>query len=150
MVALRFSLPWFIPFNSIFQFQLVYQSCPVALFLPKPVAQGHFAYSKQLIEFIFLCYHRSSFTSLAGELEQCCKQDLTVGVWYMLMIHELFPRKMSVWLHWKENLQENIWASAGQSSVNRYNEDIYKLWGSTSNIFTAEETTVGWPHGKAG
>ena len=56
---------------------------------------------------------------------------------------------MSVWLHWKENLQENICAYAGQSSVNRYNEDIYKLWGGTSDIFTAVKATVGWPHGKA-
>jgi len=29
------------PFHSIFQFQLVYQSCPVGPFLPQPVTQGH-------------------------------------------------------------------------------------------------------------
>jgi hypothetical protein len=78
MVALRFSLPWFIPhsfpFNSIFQFQLVYQSCPVALFLSKPVAQK------------VICIFQTA--SPAGEMEQCCKQDLTVGVWYMLMIQK--------------------------------------------------------------
>jgi hypothetical protein len=45
MVPCRLSWPWFFPhaltFHSIFQFQLVYQSCPVAPFLPQPVAQRH-------------------------------------------------------------------------------------------------------------
>jgi hypothetical protein len=34
-------LPHSFPFHSTFQLQLVYQSCPVARFLPEPVAQGH-------------------------------------------------------------------------------------------------------------
>ena len=45
MVALRFSLPSLFPrtfpSHNIFQFQLVYQSCSVAQFLPLPVAQVH-------------------------------------------------------------------------------------------------------------
>jgi hypothetical protein len=44
MVSLKFSLLLFFPhsfsFHSIFQFQLVYQSCPVESFLPQPVSEG--------------------------------------------------------------------------------------------------------------
>jgi len=44
-VALRFSLPQFFahlfPFHSMFQFQLVYQTCPVVLFIFLPFSEGH-------------------------------------------------------------------------------------------------------------
>jgi hypothetical protein len=48
-VALRFSLPQFFPhlfpFQSMFQFQLVYQTCPVLLFVGLPFSEGHLSIS---------------------------------------------------------------------------------------------------------
>ena len=64
MIPLRFSLPQFsphsFPFHSTFQFQLVYQSCPVLPFLPQPVAQGHVRISQ--CEFFEVSKHDRNVT----------------------------------------------------------------------------------------
>jgi hypothetical protein len=47
-------IPYSFPFHSIFQFQLVYQSCPVAPLLPQPVAQNRLPVSEcELLVLVF-------------------------------------------------------------------------------------------------
>jgi hypothetical protein len=58
MTAFIFSLPYTFPHSfpvcRIFQFNLAYQSCPVAQFLSQPVAQGHLRNSQGELLVLFL------------------------------------------------------------------------------------------------
>jgi len=74
MIALRFSLPWFLPHSflshDIFQLQLVYQSCPVLNDVyGKYLHNAEFLYVKtQSILILISLYFRVLLDIVCGEI----------------------------------------------------------------------------------